>query len=1430
MRFSRTFLHCVSLLIALAATCSGFAQTFANPKVIPTGNWPAAVYSTDVNGDGYPDLIYIDQGATPVNTLPTPSMTHVLLGDGKGGFTQSAEVATSGNCLAVADMDGDGHPDLIWLSSSSVAPTGVLYIAVYARGKGDGTFAAAYTYGSVLEPYQATSLGYLVAGHITKTTGPLDLAFENTVNSNLFVMLANSPQSPNGTANRTLAGSGPITLADLNGDGYEDIIIQQGTASAAVYLSSGSSGLALNPRSTTTGASGVRSLLIQDVNYDGRPDLIAEGAAGHIDVFFGNGDGTFQTTSSGGTGPVDGLTGNGGQLIATGDFNHDGLLDALTATPLGVSTLLGQGTEYLGLKGIYNAGPAVDLPNTIYAIADFNHDGNLDFALPSPEGIAILYGNADGSFQSSQAFAAGQPAMSGGVGAFTSSGNIDAVVSTSTMQAQLLRGKGDGTFVATSTPTSSQPGTTGLWSVVKVADLNSDGTLDLLLTGDGPTAAIPTTSTGIQVQLGDGAGGFAAPYPFSILPSSGCSNSPGLFYGTSALGENLLGATIANRDLIGVGLVYNGNHNPPDGSGFYNTSIDGTAPCGPYAHNLAISEIFTPRSSFNEVVTDIIAQSDGHLYLFPAYNPSGVLSSPTGDLSSNGSLTTPGQATAPALSHTFNGPAIPAASGGLGFPAFIGSAVAADLDRDGSQDLIVVYANLSANLQTPIAAVPNNIYIWFGTSATRNFPASIAHPVNPVVLTPSRNFYQVAVADMNGDGIPDLVLSDGYILSVQLGKGDGSFGAETHYLAGQGINTISIADVNHDGKPDLVLANGGAVLTNPVANLEKLATNPDVNTGGVTVLLNSAVMLPSPAGTVTASPEPSVYGSAFSLVLTFTSTSPAPTGSVTFSVDGTVVGTTTILGINPAGVIYAAPNSLAGGAHVITAAYSGDSSYSAATFTGTHAVTTPLGGVIASPEPSIYGDSFTLTGTAIRPGQFVFSVDGAPVGTVTSSTSSATVVVPGTYVVGTHNIALAWTEPGNSLVSRYTGTHQVVQNPTTLSLLLCVDPPGSQFPCGNPLSATPLISPISFFYGQSVDGVATESATNLGGNIIFYDNTNVFCTISADLSGGSNICPPQSGYFNAGNYTVYAKYTGDPNNSASTSNQIQVNVFADTTTAKLTSSSNPAVVGSNVTFTYAIAGNFATPTGTITFYNGSPFSGSNLIGSVALDATGTATISTANLAVGTYTIYAVYNSNPNFNAIQSSITQVITPAAVIPPPTGTGFTLTVTPDPVTVGAGATGILLVKVTGQSSQTPQVSLSCSGLPEETTCIFVTATLPAGGGATTLQLHLTAPHDCGSTAPYFIGSESGPASPVPYTFAAVLLGSLAVYRRRKVSPKVTLLLMLIALVSLASLSGCGHCTDLGTRPGSYTFTVTATPVGTSTSGAQSVTIPLRVTIPGD
>ena len=256
------------------------------------------------------------------------------------------------------------------------------------------------------------------------------------------------------TFNSLPAGTGPALVADLNRDGNNDLTVTGLRGSAAQIFLGTVNGLSSSSAPTTfAGSSGVRSLLVQDVNSDGRPDLIVEGSNGHIDVFPGNGDGTFASTSIGGTGPLDGRTGNGGHLIVAADLNHDGLLDALTATPAGISTLLGNGTAYLGLKGIFNAGPG----RTSYATADFNHDGVLDLAVDSPEGVAILFGLPDGSFQTSSAFAAGQPAFSSALAAFTPSGHLDAVVSTAATQAQLLLGAGDGTFAYVGAPLDPRP-------------------------------------------------------------------------------------------------------------------------------------------------------------------------------------------------------------------------------------------------------------------------------------------------------------------------------------------------------------------------------------------------------------------------------------------------------------------------------------------------------------------------------------------------------------------------------------------------------------------------------------------------------------------------------------------------------------------------------------------------------------------------------------------------------------------------------------------------------------------------------------------------------------------------------------------------------------------------------------------------------------
>src|SRR5678815_4670509 len=67
----------------------------------------------------------------------------------------------------------------------------------------------------------------------------------------------------------------------------------------------------------------------------------------------------------------------------------------------------------------------------------------------------------------------------------------------------------------------------------------------------------------------------------------------------------------------------------------------------------------------------------------------------------------------------------------------------------------------------------------------------------------------VAVADLNHDGIPDLVTANAFSndVSVLVGHGDGTFAAPQRVAVGNFPQSVAVADLNGDGIPDLVTAN-----------------------------------------------------------------------------------------------------------------------------------------------------------------------------------------------------------------------------------------------------------------------------------------------------------------------------------------------------------------------------------------------------------------------------------------------------------------------------------------------------------------------------------------------------------------------------------------------------------------------------------------------
>jgi hypothetical protein len=176
----------------------------------------------------------------------------------------------------------------------------------------------------------------------------------------------------------------------------------------------------------------------------------------------------------------------------------------------------------------------------------------------------------------------------------------------------------------------------------------------------------------------------------------------------------------------------------------------------------------------------------------------------------------------------------------------------------------------------------------------------------------------------------------------------------------------------------------------------------------------------------------------------------------------------------------------------------------------------------------------------------------------------------------------------------------------------------------------------------------------------------------------------------------------------------------------------------------------------------------------------------------------------------------------------------VTPNPATIGVGLGAQLTVTVTPANGFAQDVALKCSNLPQEATCVFVDPTIAGGSGTTTLIVQTTSPHSCGTTAGYFYGKNSGGrndgAGDVGFGRGGIvavpaLAGLIALFvpgRRRR---WLRLLVALIAVAAAMQMTGCGNCTDLGTRPAMYSIQVTGTAAQGSATASQAVTINVTI-----
>lgn len=364
-----------------------------------------------------------------------------------------------------------------------------------------------------------------------------------------------------------------------------------------------------------------------------------------------------------------------------------------------------------------------------------------------------------------------------------------------------------------------------------------------------------------------------------------------------------------------------------------------------------------------------------------------------------------------------------------------------------------------------------------------------------------------------------------------------------------------------------------------------------------------------------------------------------------------------------------------------------------------------------------------------------------------------------------------------------------------------------------------ITTPSTLAYGETVAGYAVVSANDgsqLSGTVTFFDGSVNICAIPVTQTTS---CPPSAGTgFAVGTHLLTAAYSGDGTHLGSTSNTVPVVVIPDATTVRLTSSANPIVYGQSVTFTanVAAAGQSLAPTGAVTF-----FDGSTQLGTAPLNGAGVAIFSISSLEAGSHAISADYAGSSSAAAGSSAPLEETVTAGQI---TGQGpFTVTVTGTAAVVTGSAVN-LLVTVAPSTGSIQPVALSCVGLPSEAACTFGTATLPVNGGTTSLQISTMAPHNCASDTPYSKSAGMPFTGPV---LAGLILLFLPRRQRKSIKSIKGLLLVLVAACGIATLSGCGNCTDLGTRPGDYTINVIGTSTGASASTVVAKVL-LHVTLP--
>lgn len=709
---------------------AGCAPSYNGPlfpgPVFYAGGDPQSVAIGDLDGDGRPDLVIANGG---------PSLL-MLRNLGNGAFAYPVVYATNAFSMSVAigDLNGDGRPDIVVANYNNSA----IVLRNTSPGRGIVSFAAPVDFPTGPSPI------FVAIGDLGGDGKP-DIVVAN-YNGNTVSVLRNTSSGGGAVSFDAkvdfATGAVPIAVAigDLDGDDRPDLVVANSGSNTASVLRNASSGggdIDFAARIDFATGSNPRSVTIGDLDADGKPDLaVANYSSDTASVL--------RNTSSGvGTvnfaAKIDYATGSNQRSVAIDDLDADGKPDLVIVNggSYTVSVLRNLGNSALAARVDYATGA---LP-VFVAIGDLDGDHKPDLVVANSLGrsVSVLRNLGDGAFAARVDNATGSLPISVANGDLDGDGRHDLVVANaSSGTISVLRNLGSGEFAA-----RVDYATGGSPRCVALGDVDGDGKLDLVVANSGSSVSVlRNTSSGV------GNVSFAAKVDFA-------TGAFAFFLAIDDLdGDGRPDLVVANANGNSVSVLRNTS------LGADNVSFAAKVDCGTGSN---------PRSI-------AIGDVDGD----------GMPDLVVGNSSSN---------TASVLRNTSSG------GGDLSFAAKVdyatGSAPSSvalgDLDGDGRPDLAV--ANYSSNT----ASVLRNISSDVGDVS---FAAKVDHATGS-------NPRSVAIRDLNGDGSPDLAVTNYSSNTVSEFRtlGNGAFAPRIDYATGEGPWSIAIGDLDADGRPDLVVAN-----------------------------------------------------------------------------------------------------------------------------------------------------------------------------------------------------------------------------------------------------------------------------------------------------------------------------------------------------------------------------------------------------------------------------------------------------------------------------------------------------------------------------------------------------------------------------------------------------------------------------------------------